>query len=505
MIEDQSQPSLHQYFISLENYKDYSEENFKFQDDLENKQNLFNLQDYFEDKQNSFNHSLEKEIEYYEHFYGNSFISNDNDEKEEVSFILDSLNNIGSVSFDLISQQNNTNNLNFIDEDISQISLNRSLLNSDNHDVKLMNQILPNSTPLKENIEYGDIMNKNSSNLNKTQIKHFDSQICYSAFKNNNEISLSNKSKNNFSLFYSNLINNKDQSNSSVFSLTLLSPNMVQGLSQTSYWIKNNEKNDSFVSTYSNKKRKRNKIKVNNSYLNIKNNFKNESEFLTKQNNNKDKTKLFEVKKINNFGRKKKDSGEEGKHTKNSKDNLRSKVKTCSLNFLYEFFNKEIHKINLNDVNKSAEWRLYKIKTLDNKTKIYNLDLLNQSLKSIFSGPISHRADKNENHNKDLIDKIYKINQEGNSEKTKKIIKLFNMKYKDFFDYVKKIKDNKNLHTKIDGVDDDIKDMIKQFDFYLEENLSKDSKDKCYNQDLIELIKNFPSDISNMIVKKKKK
>jgi hypothetical protein len=78
------------------------------------------------------------------------------------------------------------------------------------------------------------------------------------------------------------------------------------------------------------------------------------------------------------------------------------------------------------------------------------------------------------------------------------------MKYKEFFNYVKIIKDNKNLNAKIDGVDDDIKYMIIKFDFYLEENLSKDSKDKCYNQELIELIKNFPSDIINMKLKKRK-
>jgi hypothetical protein len=203
------------------------------------------------------------------------------------------------------------------------------------------------------------------------------------------------------------------------------------------------------------------------------------------------------------LGEKKKNSGETGKHDKFSKDNLRSKVKTLSLKFLYEYFNKEIQKIDINDLNKSADWRLYEIKSVDNKTKIYNLELLNQTLKSIFSTPISGRADKNENHNKDLIDKIYKINQEGNSEKTKKIIKFFNMKYKEFFNYVKIIKDNKNLLGKIEGIDDDIKDMIRKFDLYLEENLSKDSKDKDYNQKLIELIKNFPSDINNMKEKKK--
>lgn len=160
-------------------------------------------------------------------------------------------------------------------------------------------------------------------------------------------------------------------------------------------------------------------------------------------------------------------------------------------------------KLDINDSNKSAEWRLYKIKTVDNKTKVYNLELLNQSLKSIFSAPISRRSDKNENHNKDLIDKIYKINQEVNSEKTKKIIKFFNMKYKEFFNYVKIIKDNRNLQE-IDEIDDDIKEMIKKFDLYLDKQLNKKGRDEKYKQKLIKLIKNFPSDISNMKVKKRK-
>ena len=50
-------------------------------------------------------------------------------------------------------------------------------------------------------------------------------------------------------------------------------------------------------------------------------------------------------------------------------------------------------------------------------------------------------------------------------------------------------------------INDDIKHMVKEFDLYLEKKLSKDINDKNYNQELIELIKKFPSDIRNMIVK----
>jgi len=72
------------------------------------------------------------------------------------------------------------------------------------------------------------------------------------------------------------------------------------------------------------------------------------------------------------------------------------------------------------------------------------------------------------------------------------------MKYEEFFNYVKNINDNKNLQEKIDVKDDDIKELIKNFDIYLKKKLSKDSKDEKYNKQLIEEIKNFPSDIKNM-------
>jgi len=72
------------------------------------------------------------------------------------------------------------------------------------------------------------------------------------------------------------------------------------------------------------------------------------------------------------------------------------------------------------------------------------------------------------------------------------------MKYEEFFNYVKNINNNKNLQEKIDVKDDDIKELIKNFDIYLKKKLSKGSKDEKYNKQLIEEIKNFPSDIKNM-------
>ena len=394
-----------------------------------------------ESKNNINNNNLNAEEieEFNENFYDNLSINDKSNIKEKI--------------------KNTNENENLYKSNI--IDKNRSLSNSDNFNNKVMNQTLPNKIPLNKNDE-NFIINQEFVYFNKTKILNLNSQISFSDYKYNDRTNFSNKSKffDSFSFFEKN--------------------------------------NDSFNSTLSNKKRKRNNTKINNTFLNINNNFNNIPEFLPKQDINSDKSKLFIIDKKNNNGRKKKNSGETGKHTRESKDNLRSKVKSLSLTFLYEYFNNEIKKIDINNLNKSAEWRLYKIKTFDNKTKVYYLDLLNKSLKSIFSTPISGRVDKNENHNKDLINKIYKINQEGNLEKTEKIIKLFNMKYEEFFNYVKNINDNKNLQEKIDVKDDDIKELIKNFDIYLKKKLSKDSKDEKYNKQLIEEIKNFPSDIKNM-------
>jgi hypothetical protein len=371
------------------------------------------------------------------------------------------------------------------------IGVNKSFSDSDIYDIKLMNRALDNYIFLKENKVYCFMIKDKSFNLDEIQEKYLDSQNSFSNNENNNEASLLNESKN-----YSS-INNDDSMDISCFQskslrLSPLDPNITQLNYPFSFYIK--------PKVSFNQKRKRSKNKVINSLSNIENNFVNNSEVLE----NKYITKLFKVDREKNIGRKKKNSGKTGKHDKNSKDNMRTKVKSCSLKFLYEYFNKEIQKIDIHDLNKSVDWRLYEIKTEDNKTKVYNLKLLNQSLKSIFSSPISGRSVKNKNHNKDLIDKIYQINQEENSEKTKKVIKFFDMKYKDFFNYVKIIKDNKNVQEKIDGIDDDIKDMVKKFDIYLEEKLSKENEDKVYNQKLIELMKNFPSNINNMQVKGEK-
>ena len=371
-------------------------------------------------------------------------------------------------------------------------SVNKSFSNSDNYDIKLMNPILENFILLKQNKGYYYMINEKFFNLKEAQAKDLDSQKSFSDYKYNNRSSLPNESESDSYSNNNGSNDNSDQSNGSSPLSTILEPNNTQSNNGLSFLII---------------ARTTNEIEISDLFPITINNSENISELLPNENNyevnikileidkNGNKRGIFEIYKKDNKGRKKKNSEEIGKHTKISKDNMRSKAKTISLDFLLHYLNE----IDINDLNKNPDWRLYKTKYVDNKTKVYNLDLLNQSLKSIFSAPISGRSDKNENYNKDLIDKIYQINQEGNSEKTEKIIKFLNMKYKDFFNCVKIIKEQE----KIQGIDEDIEDMVKDFYLFLEKNLSKDNKDKDYNQKLIDLIKNFPEDINNMKVKKK--
>ena len=375
-------------------------------------------------------------------------------------------------------------------------SVNKSFSNSDNYDIKLMNPILENFILLKQNKGYYYMINEKFFNLKEAQAKDLDSQKSFSDYKYNNRSSLPNESESDSYSNNNGSNDNSDQSNGSSPLSTILEPNNTQSNNGLSFLII---------------ARTTNEIEISDLFPITINNSENISELLPNENNyevnikileidkNGNKRGIFEIYKKDNKGRKKKNSEEIGKHTKISKDNMRSKAKTISLDFLLHYLNEKIKKIDINDLNKNPDWRLYKTKYVDNKTKAYNLNLLNQSLKSIFSAPISGRADKNENYNKDLIDKIYQINQEGNSEKTEKIIKFLNMKYKDFFNCVKIIKEQE----KIQGIDEDIEDMVKDFYLFLEKNLSKDNKDKDYNQKLIDLIKNFPEYINNMKVKKK--
>ena len=73
-----------------------------------------------------------------------------------------------------------------------------------------------------------------------------------------------------------------------------------------------------------------------------------------------------------------------------------------------------------------------------------------------------------------------------------------NIKFKDFFDYVKKLLDNKNSLEEKDFNDKQIEEIIRDFIFRLDKTLAENDEEKDFNEKLKEVIKTFPSVINNM-------
>ncbi len=352
----------------------------------------------------------------------------------------------------------------------------KDLFNYNNN--TFIGRTIPNILPLDENEECNENFSsskKLDSFFGNSRIKfNINSQLSFIDNQNNATLFQYNKSKMNSSRFINSFINNKDKSYSSIMSSGRYN---YQNKTQNCFSFQSSKKDiNSNNSIYSNKKRKRspnffdknqNMTKDNISFSKINNQFINKFDFSLKENNNK-KINLFNIRKNNNYGRKKKDSGEIGKHKDSAPDNMRQKVKTLTFKYIKETINDELEKINIKDFENISPVKLLQINNeqTSNTTQKYNLELLNKSIRSIFSVPISGKSNNKKNHNEELINKIYEINRNGNLEKqkkTNKIIKFLNMKLKDFFDYVSIIMDNKNLEDKIDCKDDDIEGIIKKF------------------------------------------
>ena len=291
-------------------------------------------------------------------------------------------------------------------------------------------------------------------------------------FSNFNQINFSSFLKDDYNKNFNQENNSCILSNFNDYSLynnTFLSNHQHSFQNKNVYFPYYRDKNKSFI--FSNKKRKRNLIENNCSQMNINENVKiklntiknNHKLFIISslpQNNKYDNGNInnnnynindngnnnnnnYNGYKNNNLGRKKKNSGEEGKHNKNCPDNIIKKIKSITFNIILDGINEKLKGINMSELNNI----FYPLKLLrinhtqtQNATKIYNLDLLNKSLKSIFSSKISGRYDKNENYNRDLINKLYTIYQNGNIEERKKIekiVKFLDIKLQDFFNYLK--------------------------------------------------------------------
>jgi hypothetical protein len=133
----------------------------------------------------------------------------------------------------------------------------------------------------------------------------------------------------------------------------------------------------------------------------------------------------FNIVKKNKLGRKRKISGQKGVHDKFSYDNMTKKLKKFLINSILKFVNSFIIKEEEMDTSVQKRKKNNKCKVISKSilfqidqniikdiTREYNINLLNLTLKEIFSKDITPKVKKlGKNYNKKLIDEIYLNNK----------------------------------------------------------------------------------------------
>ena len=189
--------------------------------------------------------------------------------------------------------------------------------------------------------------------------------------------------------------------------------------------------------------------------------------------NDENKNKKPE-KEESNYGRKKKNSGQIGKHNKYSGDNLIRKCKGILLNALYLLINNIIEENYQSEPNYDKKTKkLLKINQnqIINSDVQYNQNFLDKKLKDIFSDNVTLRCSRyNIDHNEKLIKSLL---DEKDEKKKKLFCKLFDLTFLDclkHFRGTKTIKELKNL-TKYEevckGFEED-EDYLYSFKYYIE-------------------------------------
>jgi len=190
------------------------------------------------------------------------------------------------------------------------------------------------------------------------------------------------------------------------------------------------------------------------------------------------------------LGRKKKNSGEIGKHNKYAENNMTRKMKVIIKNDLLDFINSKIKKeLNLSNIiingkiYKDNEIKLLNIKQdqIKDTNVDFNLTFLNTKIKDILSEKISknNRIKYPSNFNEILINKIYQI------EYGESITSILDMTFLECLKYYRKDEDIIN-----DAKYSCLKGLEKGFE-NLKERLMNNNEEEDYVDKLIELIKKF--------------
>ena len=199
---------------------------------------------------------------------------------------------------------------------------------------------------------------------------------------------------------------------------------------------------------------------------------------------------------LKKFGRKNKKSFEEGTHTKNSEDNMITKIKIAIINaILFLLNNSFIHK----DFSTGTSQKFLKIESCIYKTikKDVNLEILDLTIRELLSKNISTKYyTKDNNHNIELIKKIYEEKIETN------IINILNLTFRDFLNLFR-LKISKELEKKI-SVIENIKEKFMNITVFIEkikqqeeENGETDEKINKYINGLVDLCDHYEDWFNN--------
>ena len=116
-------------------------------------------------------------------------------------------------------------------------------------------------------------------------------------------------------------------------------------------------------------------------------------------------------------------------------------IKSLNFKVIKEQINSYIENIKNSELNNFKDnfgkihLLLIENKQAINSAKKFNKVLLNKTIGEIFSVKISGRNNKDKNFNKNLINKLYELNENGNQidEKIKIVVTFLKMRYKDFW------------------------------------------------------------------------
>ena len=131
-----------------------------------------------------------------------------------------------------------------------------------------------------------------------------------------------------------------------------------------------------------------------------------------------------------------------------------------------------------------------------NSSKEYNRNLLKKTFKEIFSEIISGiYTNFEEDYNKKLIDKIYKINETEKDENIERLVNFFDLKYNDFWAILSTYINRKDKEKYLKIIPDKysfLKCLVKNFMFKVDETLNEKNLDENYKTMFKLILEDFP-------------